>query len=53
MPLRRHIWQRLATDLHPRHLDLIVTATVSLDDVPAVSEKILAGEHTGRTVVQI
>ncbi|HSE58756.1 MAG TPA: oxidoreductase [Nitrospiraceae bacterium] len=53
MPLRQRIWQRLATDLRPRHLDRIVTATVPLDDVPAVSEKILAGSHRGRTVVKI
>lgn len=53
MPLRRRIWQRLATDLRPRHLDRIVTATVPLDDVPAVSEKIMAGKHRGRTVVKI
>lgn len=53
MPLRRRIWQRLATDLRPRHLDRIVTATVALGDVPAVSEKLLAGNHRGRTVVKI
>jgi NADPH2:quinone reductase len=53
MPLRRRIWQRLATDLRPKHLDRIVTATVSLDDVPGVSEKMLAGKHRGRTVVKI
>ncbi|MGE3154853.1 MAG: YhdH/YhfP family quinone oxidoreductase [Nitrospiraceae bacterium] len=53
MPLRQHIWQRLATDLRPRHLDRIVTATVSLDDVPAISEKMVAGHHRGRTVVKI
>jgi NADPH2:quinone reductase len=53
MPLRRRIWQRLATDLRPRHLARIVTATVALDDVPAVSEKILAGRHRGRTVVKV
>jgi NADPH2:quinone reductase len=53
MPLRRRIWQRLATDLRPRHLARIVTATVALDDVPAVSEKILAGRHRGRTMVKV
>ena len=53
MPLRRRIWQRLATDLRPRHLDQIVTATVALDDVPAVSEQMLAGRHRGRTRVKV
>jgi NADPH2:quinone reductase len=53
MPLRHRIWQRLATELRPRHLDRIVTATVALDDVPAVSEKMLAGKHRGRTLVKV
>jgi NADPH2:quinone reductase len=53
MPLRRRIWQRLATDLRPKHLDRIVTATVSLDEVRGVSEKMLAGKHRGRTLVKI
>jgi NADPH2:quinone reductase len=43
----------LATELRPRHLDRIVTATVALDDVPAVSEKMLAGKHRGRTLVKV
>ena len=53
MPLRRRIWQRLATDLRPRHLTRIVTATVPLDAVSAVSQQMLAGTHRGRTVVKI
>ncbi len=53
MPLRRRCWQRLATDLRPRHLDRIVTATVSLEDVLAVSARILAGTHWGRTIVKL
>lgn len=53
MHLRRRCWQRLATDLRPRHLDRIATETVSLEDIPAVSERMLAGMHHGRTVVKI
>jgi len=53
MPLRRHLWQRLATDLRPRHLEQIATATVSLDEVGTVFEEILAGKRRGRTVVKI
>lgn len=53
MPLRRRIWQRLATDLRPRHLTRIITTTVPLDAVSAVSQQMLAGTHRGRTVVKI
>lgn len=53
MPRRRRIWQRLAGDLGPRHLDAIVSRVVGLDDLPAVFEQLLAGQHRGRTVVQL
>jgi len=53
MPRRRRIWQRLAGDLAPRHLDAIVSRVVSLDDLPAVFGQLLAGQHRGRTVVQL
>jgi acrylyl-CoA reductase (NADPH) len=48
---RRKIWKRLATDLKPQHLDKIVAGTVKLDGLPAISEKILSGQHRGRYVV--
>lgn len=50
---REPLWQRLATDLKPRHLDVIVTRIVGLDDLPAVFDDLLAGRQTGRTVVRI
>jgi NADPH2:quinone reductase len=53
MPRRRRIWQRLAGDLAPRHLDAIVSGVVSLDDLPVVFGQLLAGQHRGRTVVQL
>ena len=52
MPRRRHVWQRLAGDLRPRHLDSIVEATIELDALPAAFERILSGGHRGRTVVR-
>ncbi|MDW8259703.1 MAG: oxidoreductase, partial [Gammaproteobacteria bacterium] len=33
-PLRLTIWQRIATDLRPRHLARIVTATIPFEDLP-------------------
>lgn len=55
LPLERRvaIWQRLATDLRPPHLDEAITHEISLDDAPAVLERIVRGETQGRTVVRI
>ena len=53
MQRRRHVWQRLATDLRPRHLDVIVEATIDFDELPAAFERILSGRHCGRTVVKV
>jgi acrylyl-CoA reductase (NADPH) len=52
-PLRLAVWQRLATDLKPRHLDTIVTRTVDLDELPQAFEPYVKGQVTGRTVVRI
>jgi NADPH:quinone reductase-like Zn-dependent oxidoreductase len=51
--LRLAVWQRLATDLKPRHLARIVTRTVTLDELPHAFGSYLQGEITGRTVVKI
>ena len=53
MPRRRHVWKRLAGDLHPRHLDHIVEATIEFAGLPAAFGRILDGGHRGRTVVRI
>jgi NADPH2:quinone reductase len=53
MPRRRRLWQRLATDLRPRHLDAIVEATIAFDALPAAFEHLLSGTQLGRTVVRI
>jgi acrylyl-CoA reductase (NADPH) len=50
---RLAIWQRMATDLAPRHLDRIATRTVTLAGLPPAFESLLAGTHTGRTLVRI
>ena len=52
-PLRLAVWQRLASDLKPRHLDAIVTRTVGLDELPQAFEPYVKGAMTGRTVVKI
>jgi NADPH2:quinone reductase len=52
MPLRRRVWERLATDLKPRHL-ADIAFTLSLDDLPGHFEKVLKGASRGRAVVRI
>lgn len=50
---RHDLWQRLASDLAPKHLDKIVMNTIGLEELPEVFENMLAGNTTGRTVVAI
>lgn len=52
-PLRLQVWQRLGSDLKPRHLDSIVTRTVTLDELPTAFDGYLEAGITGRTVVRI
>ena len=52
MPLRRKVWQRLATDLKPRHL-ADIAATIALADLGAYFDKMLKGGIRGRAVVRI
>jgi NADPH2:quinone reductase len=50
---RQPLWNRLATDLRPRHLERIVTRTAGLEELPRVFDEMLAGKIVGRTVVKI
>jgi len=52
-PLRLAVWQRLATDLKPRHLDQIANRTLSFDELPGAFDDFIQGKVTGRTVVRI
>ena len=52
MPLRRKVWQRLASDLKPRHLADIAN-TIELGDLGAYFQKMLKGGIRGRAVVRI
>jgi len=50
---RLRVWQRIATDLRPRHLGHIVTRTIDFEDLPHAFPDYLEGKVTGRTVVRI
>ena len=50
---RLALWQRLATDLAPRHLERIVTRVLTLAQLPQAFATYLDASHTGRTLVHI
>jgi putative YhdH/YhfP family quinone oxidoreductase len=50
---RDQVWQHLASDWKPQHLDRIATREVTLDQLPEVFERMLAGHSFGRTIVRI
>jgi len=50
MAYRQTIWQRLATDLKPRHLDQIAQV-ITLRDLPGAIASILQGQVKGRLLV--
>ena len=52
MPLRTRIWQRLATDLAPRHLDTI-RRIIPMQQLPDALAQVLAGGARGRFVVDM
>jgi acrylyl-CoA reductase (NADPH) len=51
--LRLAVWQRIASNLKPRHLDRIVTREIGFDELPGALGAYTKGEVTGRTVVRI
>lgn len=51
-PTRLRVWERLATDLKPRHL-AAVTRTIAFDELPGAFDAFIRGEVKGRTVVRI
>ena len=51
--LKAGVWQRLAFDLKPRHIDTIVSEEIPFDRMPEMFEAYIRGQVTGRTVVRI
>lgn len=50
---RQPLWERLGSDLRPRNFDSIVAETVTLEQLPDVFERMLAGKAHGRVVVDL
>lgn len=51
--LRVAIWERIAQDLRPRHLDKICNRIVEFDDLPTAFADYIQGKVTGRATVRI
>ena len=51
--LRLAVWERIANDLKPRHLDTIAGSTIDFAELPRAFEAYIDGKVTGRTLVEI
>ena len=51
--IREAVWQHLASDWKPRHLDRICTREIGLAQLPEVFETMLTGGSFGRTLVSL
>ena len=51
--IREAIWQHLASDWKPAHLDSVCTREVTLDELPDLFDAMLSGQSFGRTLVRI
>jgi acrylyl-CoA reductase (NADPH) len=52
-PIREAVWQKLANEWKPAHLESICTREVGLNELDAVFPGMLAGGSFGRTVVKL
>jgi putative YhdH/YhfP family quinone oxidoreductase len=53
MPLRRRVWERVATDLRPPLLEERITREIGLDELATHLRGVVAGGAVGRTVVRL
>jgi len=51
--IRGEVWQHLASDWKPAHLDAICTGEVTLDALPSTFDTVLEGGSFGRTLVAV
>jgi putative YhdH/YhfP family quinone oxidoreductase len=51
--IRAAVWQHLASNWKPQHLERIATREIGLDQLPGVFARMLAGDSFGRTLVRI
>lgn len=51
METRKKVWHLLATDFKPDNLDQFIQEEVTLEELPAIFPKLLAGKARGRNIV--
>jgi hypothetical protein len=51
--LREILWERLASEWRPPHLDSIISKEVSLDTLGEAFDVLMKGDSLGRTVVDL
>ena len=51
--MRRILWDRLANEWRPTHLDSIISNEVSLDNLGKAFDVLMSGDSLGRTVVSL
>lgn len=51
--IRDRVWEHLSSDWKPQHLERIATREVTLEQLPEVFNRMLAGESFGRTLVRV
>jgi acrylyl-CoA reductase (NADPH) len=49
--IRRQVWERLASDWKPAHLERIATGEIGMDGLADVFARMMDGESFGRTIV--
>jgi NADPH2:quinone reductase len=51
--LRLLVWQRIATDLRPKHFDRLIAREIGFEQLPGVFAQYLEARVIGRTIVRI
>ncbi len=51
--IRKILWDRIANEWRPRHLEAIIRTEVDLDELPDAFDSLIAGESLGRIVVNL
>jgi len=51
--MRETLWDRLANEWRPQHMESIVSSEVSLDELPEAFDGLIEGTTLGRTVVNL
>lgn len=51
--LREELWDKISGEMKPKNLDHLISETITLSDLTAKGQDIIASEHLGRTLVKL